>query len=168
MLHNDQHIIELLNAEKTKLFNYANYRLRDIKDVEDALQNVYLKVLSDSARFKKVENKRAYIFRILCNECNDFIRRSAKANAAVDINSISSLAIASLQPENFEEEFALINGLLNALPPEQSETIRLHLHAEMTFPEIADMMDIPLPTAKARYRYGIEKLRTRLKTMNLI
>lgn len=132
--------------------------------MEDALQNLYLKVYSDSARFKKVENKKAYVFRILCNECNDINRRAMTSSPL----GIDDLHIVSPQPENFEEEFALINTLLDTLPAEQSETIRLHLHAGMTFVEIAETMGVPLPTAKARFRYGIEKLRIHLKSLNIL
>ena len=29
-------------------------------------------------------------------------------------------------------------------------------------------MEVPLPTAKARFRYGIEKIKTNLKKQNLL
>ncbi len=35
----------------------------------------------------------------------------------------------------------------------------------MTFDAIADALDIPLNTAASRYRYGLDKLRTRLRPL---
>lgn len=51
---------------------------------------------------------------------------------------------------------------LAELPVEQREVITLHLHAEMTFREIALQLGHSINTVQSRYRYGIEKLRTLL------
>lgn len=104
---------------------------------------------------------------MLSNECTNLLREDTKT-ASVDIDSFAALELESLQPENFEEEFVMINRLLGMLPAEQSETIRLKLHSNLSFQEIADVMEVPLPTAKARYRYGIEKIRNGLKKENLL
>lgn len=167
MAKSTQLIFEILDAEKERLFQYASYRLRNIKDVEDALQNIYVRALSDPGRFGRIENKKAYLYRMLCNECTNLLREDTKT-ASVDIDSFAALELESLQPENFEEEFVMINRLLGMLPAEQSETIRLKLHSNLSFQEIADVMEVPLPTAKARYRYGIEKIRNGLKKENLL
>lgn len=162
-----QLIFQMLEAEKEKLFQYASYRLHNISDVEDVLQNLYVKILENPGQFSDIANKRAYIYRIICNECNDVLRRKANFDS-LNNDSISSLDRASLQPESFEEEFRMVNRLLCILPEEQSEAIRLRHHSNLSFQEIADIMDVPLPTAKARYRYGIEKIRNSLKKHNLL
>lgn len=167
MAKSTQLIFEILDAEKERLFQYASYRLRNIRDVEDALQNIYVRALSDPGRFGRIENKKAYLYRMLSNECTSLLREDTKT-ASVDIESFAALELESLQPENFEEEFVMINRLLGMLPAEQSETIRLKLHSNLSFQEIADVMEVPLPTAKARYRYGIEKIRNGLKKENLL
>nr|QIM10824.1 hypothetical protein Muribac1_0330 [uncultured Muribaculaceae bacterium] len=167
MAKTNQLILEILNAEKERLFQYASYRLHDIRDVEDVLQNMYVKILDHPDRFKKIENKRAYLYRTLGNECSDLLRNKTKTQFIGD-GIIDSHTFESLQPESFEEEFTMINRLLSFLPPEQSETIRLRHHSNLSFQEIADVMEVPLPTAKARYRYGLEKIRIGLKNMNLI
>ncbi len=167
MARTTQLIFEILEAEKDKLFQYANYRLHNIRDVEDVLQNLYIKILENPIHFNNIANKRAYLYRIICNECTDVMRNRARVDP-LNNDNISSLEIGDLQPENFEEEFKMINRLLNILPMEQSEVIRLRHHSNLSFQEIADIMDVPLPTAKARYRYGIEKIRNNLKKYNLL
>lgn len=162
-----QLIFEILDAEKERLFQYASYRLHDIKDVEDVLQNLYLKIHDNRERFIKVENKRAYIYKIIRNECSDIIRDRAKIDLE-NFDSWDSLELVALQPENFDEEFIIINRLLSMIPAEQSETIRLRHHSNLSFKEIAEITEVPLSTAKARYRYGIEKIRESLKTSKLL
>ena len=167
MAKTTQFILEILNAEKDRLFQYASYRLHDIRDVEDVLQNIYVKILDNPLRFNRIENKHAYLYRILSNECTDYLRNNIKTESLCD-GSLETLSLDTLQPENFEEEFAMINRILAILPPEQSEVIRLRHHSNLSFQEIADVMQIPLPTAKARYRYGLEKIRDGLKKSNLL
>lgn len=167
MANTTQLIFEILDAEKEKLFQYASYRLHDISDVEDVLQNLYVTVLSNPERFCNIKNKRAYLYSMMCNECTGLLRDNAKTDS-LNNEAFMSLDMEALQPENFEEEFKMINRLLGILPPEQSEAIRLRHHSNLSFQEIADVMEVPLPTAKARYRYGIEKIRNGLKTMNLL
>lgn len=167
MAKTTQLIFDILETEKERLFQYASYRLQNIKDVEDVLQNLYVKILETQDRFKNVENKRAYLYRIICNECTNIIRSKSNVNL-YDKDDIALIDIEDLQSESFEEEFKMVNRLLNILPSEQSETIRLRHHSNLSFQEIADIMEIPLPTAKARYRYGIEKIRNSLKNLNLL
>ena len=167
MAKTTQLILEILNAEKERLFQYASYRLHDIRDVEDVLQDIYVKILDNPQRFNKIENKRAYLYRILSNECTDYLRRSLKTEF-IDDGSFSEYDFVTLHADNFDEEFMMINRILSILPQEQSEAIRLRHHSNLSFQEIADVMEVQLPTAKARYRYGIEKIRNELKKLNLL
>lgn len=167
MAKTTQLIFEILDAEKEKLFQYASYRLLNIKDVEDVLQNMYVKILDNPQRFLNVGNKRSYLYRTVSNECTDLIRANARIKPLSD-EAFATLDRESLQPDNFEEEFIMINRLLTILPMEQSEVIRLRHHSNLSFQEIADIMEVPLPTAKARYRYGIEKIRKSLKSLKLL
>lgn len=162
-----QKITEIIEAEKEGMFRYASYRLHDMKDVEDTMHNLYVKLLSKPELLDGVVNIRAYVYRALCNECTSSVK--ARSKLRMDgIDSFEALNSEDMQPESFEQEFTLINKLLALLPVEQSETIRLHLHGGLTFRRIARIMEVPLPTVKARFRYGIIKLRDALKKENLL
>ncbi|MBR5106289.1 MAG: hypothetical protein IKU93_07655, partial [Alistipes sp.] len=73
-----------------------------------------------------------------------------------------------LAPKDFEQEFRLIERLMALLPDEQSEVIRLRIYGGRQFDEIASICNIPLTTAKSRFRYGIDKLREALEKHGLI
>ena len=86
---------------------------------------------------------------------------SLNINGSLDIGSIFSDLLASVSASlsatifnagskqarikitKAEQEQALISRLLTALPDEQSEVIRLHLHGECTFAEIAEILEAP-------------------------
>lgn len=50
------------------------------------------------------------------------------------------------------------------LPYEQREVITLRMEANMPFRQIAGMQKTSISTVNARYRYGIEKLRSLLNS----
>lgn len=52
---------------------------------------------------------------------------------------------------------------LTTLPADQREVIVLKIWHEMTFEEIAELLSISPNTAAGRYRYGLQKLKARLK-----
>ena len=151
-------------AELQSLYRYACYRLGEREAAQDIIQELYLKL--HQRRAGEIKNMRCYLYRALANCCTQHAR-DKKRLEFVDVSSLSELRADDIAPESFEQEQALISRLLAALPDEQSEVIRLHLHGECTFAEIAEILDIPLPTAKSRYRYGIEHLRKELQKQNL-
>ena len=57
------------------------------------------------------------------------------------------------------EEQQRIARLLGALPDKQAEVIRLHIHAELKFTEIAEVLELPVTTVKSRFTSGIERLK---------
>lgn len=61
------------------------------------------------------------------------------------------------------EEYRRIRLLLDGLPPEQSEIVRLKCYDGLTFRLISELLEIPEATAKSRYRYAIKHIQERLK-----
>jgi RNA polymerase sigma-70 factor, ECF subfamily len=54
---------------------------------------------------------------------------------------------------------------LDSLPVDQRAVVHLKLWEELTFEAIAELLDIPSNTAASRYRYGLDKLRQRLRPL---
>ena len=154
----------VFTAELQSLYRYACYRLGGREVAQDVIQELYLKLHKQG--LSRVKNARCYLYRALSNSCTQLMRERRKVEY-VDVTSLRDLRADDITPSNFEQEQALIARLLAALPDEQSEVIRLHLHGECTFAQIAKILDIPLPTVKSRYRYGIEHLRKELQKQNL-
>lgn len=152
-------------AELQSLYRYACYRLGGREVAQDVIQELYLKLHKQG--LSRVKNARCYLYRALSNSCTQLLRECRRIEY-VDVTSLRDLQTDDIAPSDFDEEQALIARLLAILPDEQSEVIRLHLHGECTFTEIAEILDIPLPTVKSRYRYGIKHLGKELQKQNLI
>ena len=154
----------IFTAELQSLYRYACYRLGEREVAKDVIQELYIKL--HNSKLGNVKNMRCYLYRALSNSCTEHLRQRRKIEF-IDISSLKDLQSDDIAPTSFEQEQALMARLLAALPDEQSEVIRLHLHAGCTFTEIAEILEAPLPTIKSRYRYGIEHLRKELQKQNL-
>ena len=64
------------------------------------------------------------------------------------------------------EESARAMAALMGLPSEQREVVALHIHGQFTFREISRLLEIPMNTAKSRYRYALSALRKELNHNN--
>ncbi len=155
---NHKDVLSLLNTEYDNMFRYACYRIGDASDAEDVMQDLYIAI----SQQKDIINLKSYAYKTLSNICNEHFRK-IQSRPNVDISKCPDLIVDETYPNDFDEEFILINTLLSKLPQEQSETIRLKIHCSLTFDEIALAMNVKVSTAKARFRYGIEKLRDMLK-----
>ena len=155
----------VFTEELQSLYRYACYRLGEREAAQDVIQELYLKLHRQG--LGEVRNVRCYLYRALSNSCTQLLRNRRRIEF-VDVTSLRDLHAEDITPADFEQEQALIARLLAALPDEQCEVIRLHLHGECTFTEIAEILDIPLPTVKSRYRYGIEHLRKELQKQNFL
>ncbi len=154
-------LTDIIEQELDNLFRYAFYRLGDIQDAEDIIQDLYLTIHSKRGDTEKISNPKSYIYRALSNNCALWLRRrtQSKTISLESYNDIEAFDPSTIEPQSLEEEFTLINRLLNSIPYEQSEVIRLHIHGKRSFVEIADILSIPVTTAKSRFKYGIDKLK---------
>lgn len=158
-------LAELMQSERNDLFRYACYRLGSASEAEDMVQDIYLRLSKQSARLAEIEDLKGYVYRSLTNSCTSMLRSRRKFTSTDALDTLSS---DDLAPKDFEHEFRLIERLLALLPDEQSEVIRLRIYGGRQFSEIASICDIPLTTAKSRFRYGIDKLREALTERGLI
>ena len=147
----------LMAVERREMLQYACYRLGNIDDAEDAVQDVFILLnqrLSDDNA--EISNLPAYLYRTLANICISRLREAGRMpTVAID----SQLEPMVSEDDDFEQEYRRINQLLDTLPEEQAETIRLRYYGDKSFQEIADIFGVALPTAKSRFRYGMEKIK---------
>jgi RNA polymerase sigma-70 factor (ECF subfamily) len=97
-----------------------------------------------------------YVFRSVRNSAIDLLKARARRREerlAVDWDAAATPADASSA-----ELSGLVAEALQRLAGESREVIELHLHAALTFQEISQMLDEPLPTVTARYYRALEKL----------
>ena len=149
---NIEQLAEWIDEWQEQLFRYAFYRVGNRSDAEDVVQDAFLKIASTTT---PISNPKAYLFRIVSNGCVDSLRQKSL------LQPLQERIPATSYSEEMEaqEEFKRIERLLSRLPEQQSEVIRLHIHAGLKFTEITETLEQPVTTIKSRFTSGIEKLK---------
>ena len=158
-------LAEHFRQEQPHFMRYACYRLGDTADAEDALQDVFLKISAKLSDEKSVEVRdwRNYIFRALSNLCSSRLAAKGKLRTTpLD----ARLDIADLPTESNDADYQRIAQLLEEIPEEQAEVIRLRIYGNNSFADVAEILSLPLPTVKSRFLYGLEKIRKAMKQTN--
>lgn len=155
--HNLDRIEKLMVAERQKMLQYACYRLGNIDDAEDVVQDVFVKLYQRlHGGNVEIRNMTVYLYRTLANACVSNLRDNRHTTIVSIDNQPDPIAP---ETDDFEQEYRRINSLLNIIPDEQAEVIRLRFYGDKSFQEIADILNIPLTTAKSRFTYGMEKIK---------
>jgi len=156
----------LYDEHAQSLFAFLLNLTRHELDARDLLQEIFVKLARNPGLLDGVRDKRAFLIRLAHNAAIDWIRRRgarerAKENFAAE--KITVFAPASNPDEKlFREE---LTAALAELPEEQRAVLHLKLWEGLTFEEIADVLKISPNTAASRYRYGLDKLRDRMRPL---
>lgn len=156
----------LYDKHAQSLFTFLLNFTRDEADTRDLLQEVFVKLARDPALLDGVREERAFLIRLAHNAAIDLIRRRSTRDKARE--QFAAQAASPFAPADDPDEKAFRAALAEALgelPPEQRAVVHLKLWEGLTFEQIAAALDIPLNTAASRYRYGLDKLRERLRPL---
>ena len=159
-------IERLYDEHAQPLYAFLLNLTRHEADTRDLLQELFVKIARDPDLLAGVRDERAFLIRLAHNAAIDLIRRRGtrdKTREQFTAERISPFA-AGTDPDEQTFRNALA-GALAELPPEQCAVVHLKLWAGMTFEQIAEALDVPLNTAASRYRYGLDKLRERLRPL---
>jgi RNA polymerase sigma-70 factor (ECF subfamily) len=142
------------------LFRFAYMRIGIREDAEDVVQEALLSVFRRLREKTRMDNVGLYVIRAVSNACTDYLRR--KPLRMMNLNEAKEIPVSE-SDRQIHEEFVRINKMLDSLPAEQAELVRLKCYDDLTFRQIAELQNIPEATAKSRYRYAIMHIQQMLK-----
>ena len=159
---------ELFDRYGEIMYQYLALRLGSTADAEDVLQETFCRLARYSGRWAFIGNPRAYIYKVLRNEFNRYLKRRMIRNrieqAVFNEPETGESAAAGRTDHGYDSQpSAIIARALDELPDEQKEVIVLKVYQDFSFREIAAVCGISTATAASRYRYGMDKLRSRLE-----
>lgn len=146
----------LYDAHGARMYGYALALLGDVAEAEDVVQDVFTRLCASG----RLPNEPArYLLRAARNDAFSRLRKRRirlwRAKQLEHEAALLQLRDSAAVPMDIES----IERLLKALPPKQREVVVLKILQEMTFEEIAEVLEVSPNTAASRYRYAIERLR---------
>ena len=106
--------------------------LRNLADVEDAFQDVFIKLMQVEADFQNEEHLKAWLCRVTINKCKDICKSFWRKNVG-PIDDVS-------QTFEVEEESELMQAIVT-LPEKYKEIIYLFYYEDYTVVQMAKMLN---------------------------
>jgi RNA polymerase sigma-70 factor (ECF subfamily) len=148
------------------LFAFALNLTRREVDAHDLLQCLFVKLAKRPELLAGVRDERGFLLRMAHNLAVDLIRR--RDSRERNYQAFAGETETVFAPANNLDEQVFrdrLTAALGELPVDQRAVVHLKLWEGLTFEAIADLLEIPLNTAASRYRYGLDKLRERLRPL---
>ncbi|HEY5793260.1 MAG TPA: RNA polymerase sigma factor [Chthoniobacterales bacterium] len=154
----------IYDAHAQALFAFALSLTRSEALAQDALQEIFCKLARRPQLLARARNPRAFLLRMTYHWVVDEARRDQARIRRTEALPAPPQFAASPDPDEslFRQE---LESALGELPPEQRAVVHLKLWGGLTFESIAETLRIPANTAASRFRYGLDKLQTRLRPL---
>lgn len=160
----DGELFELLVRKYEKrLFFLAWRMLHNRVDVEDAVQEIFVKAYKGLIRFRGDSQFSTWLYRIATNHILNIIRKKS-SNRLVerDIESESSSSTPRSSSRNTRLKKA-VEAAIQSLPPRQQAVFHMRYEEERPHAEIAEILGLSEGAVKASYHHAVLKLRESLK-----
>jgi RNA polymerase sigma-70 factor (ECF subfamily) len=156
----------VLRWERT-VYNLALRMLDDREEAAEAAQETFLLAFRGIGRFRRGARFSTWLYRIALNRCLSRLRsRPRGVHLSLDAMETvpSGLEVPGTQEKELlrSERNRKIAAALARLPPEQRAAVELRFFQELTFEEIAQVLEVSPSTVKSRIHAGLEILRLRL------
>ena len=142
---------EIVARHQSPLFRVAMSRLGNRALAEEAVQETFLSAFRYRTSFQSGRPFRPWLWTIHKNVCDGCARKERQSKSRAE-HRAESISIDRTADRLFVRE------LLERLPTEQADAIRLRFFGSLTYEEIGTVQDCPTPTAKNRVRYALQKL----------
>ena len=151
----------LYEQQAQGLFGFLAYRTGDRVLAEDLLADTFERALRSRRGFdRRRGSEKTWLYAIALNLLRDHARRSAAEGRAVD-RVVHGSAPAPADLDGVERRDT-VQRAMSVLAEDEREAIALRFGADLTVPEMAKLLDLPLTTVEGRVYRALRKLRERL------
>ncbi len=145
-----QKIEHLYHAHGPALLGYLQRNFGRCAAAEDLLQETFVQALRKEDRLTAADSPRAWLFGIARHVGLTALRR----NRPTESLDATTPTVSEPNPQ-----LAAMREAIAQLPPAMREPLELRLRENLSYEEIAAMLEIPLGTVRSRLHTAMQKLR---------
>lgn len=162
---------EIVNRWERKMFALCYGMLNREDEAKDAVQETFISAYKNLAKFRGDAKVSSWLHRIAVNQCLTTKRRTkSRSESFLDDESneqdrvfIAPVHQSPARKTEQNERLSLVRQAVSALPFELRQVIIMKEFEEMTFQEIAEVLELPLSTVKSRLYTALKQLRMKLE-----
>ncbi len=172
----ESYINEVINRHKSRLMGYIIVSVKDRDIANDIFQDTFIKVINKLkvGAYNEEGKFIQWILRIAHNLIIDYYRKTAKVRMVRSNDEYDVFNSLPVFDKNAEDEIMQkqthekIRDLVERLPQNQKEVLKMRHFQEMSFKDIAEQTDVSINTALGRMRYAIINIRKMIKENDII
>ena len=134
--------------------------LRDPEQAKDAVQDALVRAWRDLPTLRDPDRFDPWLRRLLVRACVDEARRTRRHRVDIEFIDMHQATVAGPEPTVVDRD-ELARGFV-LLGPEERALIVLRFYLDLSLPDAAAALGIPLGTAKSRVHRGLRQLRAAL------
>jgi RNA polymerase sigma factor (sigma-70 family) len=158
-------LCRIYDKYKNNLLALAVSLSNDVNLGEDAVHDVFVSFAQMAARLELRGSLKSYLSTCVANRIGKLKRiESLRVNGQAEADVVRR---HSNRPDELVMSVAVfrrVGDTVAQLPYEQRKVILLHLHSGLTFRDIARSQNMSIHTVQSRYRYGLQKLKSKLNS----
>ncbi len=173
---NREAVSQLLERHTRRVRDYVRMMVKDNDVADDLTQEVLIKVVKvlDEGRYTDKGRFLPWVLRIAHNRVLDYFRAQkqvktvSESSTGFDILGSKNFAEPSIEDTLVSEQQAEeVRSLIEMLPDEQREVVKMRYYEGLSFKEIAEHTGVSINTALGRMRYALINMRQIIKEKNL-
>ena len=170
-------VSQLLERHTRRVRDYVRMLVKENDVADDLTQEVLIKVVRvlDEGRYTDKGRFLPWVLRIAHNRVLDYFRAQkqvktvSESNAGFDILGNTNLAEPSIEEQLVsEQQAAEVRALIELLPEEQREVVKMRYYEGLSFKEIAEHTGVSINTALGRMRYALINMRQMIKEKKMV
>ena len=160
------YVQEMLLENIDGLYSYALILTRNHAEAEDLVQETYLRAIQAMGRLRAGSNMKGWLFTILRNVWFNQLRKWRNGPQMIEVgDGIAAIANPSKDSHNLyvdKVEAEQLRAAIQKLPVDFREIILLREYEELSYQQIASVLDCPVGTVMSRLGRARAKLRALL------
>lgn len=158
---------ELFRRYRQVAYRVAYRLLGNENDALDAVQEAFVKILTNLPSFQGRSSFKTWLLRVVSNAALDLGRQRGRRDAVSldkvvsEDREMSGPCLLDNPAQGLERQDLrrLLERALATLPEAQRRTFVLHAEAELSYREVAEVLEISIGTVMSRLHYARQKLR---------
>ena len=165
----------LLTRHKSRVFAFIMSKIKNRDVTEDIFQDTFIKVINSLQKGKYNEEGKflPWMMRIAHNLVIDHFRKESKMKNIRPTDDFNIFDVINDGNRGQDEEMirkrvhADLNMLIQDLPEDQMEVLRMRYFEERSFKEISEITGVSINTSLGRMRYALINLRNLAEEQNI-
>ncbi len=136
---------------RSRLFQHAFYIVKDSQEAYDAVQEVFIKAMRETRFFDEGFRMKAWLFRVTSNLCYNIVRdRRRRGGILESLNRPDRTSANQMERVQRGERRDEVLAAMEKLGRNHREILLLRYYNDLSYAEIADVLDVKLGTVMSR------------------